>query len=295
MTGRLAVACALALSLGVATARADDADARSAYDAGLAAAEAERFREAAEHFARADELRPSAVALTSALRAAIAADAPALALTLADRAAARGAPPEPIDDDSDYVTLAADARARFEARAATLTVACTCTAELDGVALAPSTPRWLDPGEHRLRVEIGGRVHDEAIVVAAGDRLERRFSPPRVQPKPPPPAPPRTVPPVPPERGISPVWFYVGLGVTGALAIGTIASAVDTRDRYDEFEATGEGQEEGEASQLRTNALFFTTLGVGVVTAALGVFAVGWESDDVAWRLTPTGLAGTFE
>src|SRR5262249_38333203 len=86
----LAGALGLAIAVREGGARADDPEAaRAAYDRGKAAAEAKRWLEAANAFARADALAPNDVALASALKVAALADDPALALTLADRAEQR--------------------------------------------------------------------------------------------------------------------------------------------------------------------------------------------------------------
>mgnify|MGYP000104924352 CR=1 FL=1 len=53
----------------------------------------------------------------------------------------------------------------------------------------------------------------------------------------------------------------------------TIISAVDTENLHDEFEQTGQNADEGEDAQLRTNILFFSTIGLALATAAIGLFA----------------------
>ncbi len=78
-------------------------------------------------------------------------------------------------------------------------------------------------------------------------------------------------------HGISPGWFFAGLGVTAALGGGAIASGVDTLAKHAAFERGEDVSSAGQAAQLRTNVLLFSCAGAGVATAAIGIFAVNWR------------------
>jgi hypothetical protein len=299
-------ACVLAGALLLpAGARADErTEAREAYQRGLTAAEQGDLRGAAEAFARADELMPSAVALTSALKAALDADAGDIALELAERSAQR-VPDQ--SDEGNFAPLVLKAHERHDGRFGVLVVRCApavrCELQIDGRDVEVGSKRWLTVGEHAL----SGRVDDEprrqTVRIAAGQTQQIEWQPPVKQPAeprgaqataPPPPVPARAAPPTEQSAqssGISPAWFAVGAGLTAALAAGTIASAVDTRNKHRDFEATGAGADAGRTSQTRTNALFFGTLAVGLGSAAIGIFAVDWSAGDsgVALRMGPMG------
>jgi hypothetical protein len=277
-------------------------DARAFYDEGLAAVEAGDAASAARAFARADALQPSAVALTSALRAAIEAGAATLAMELAERSAARA--PE-TEQQRDHGAAARDARDRFGATTARLTVSCAeghrCSAMLDG-ELALDQPHWLGVGPHRLAVTIDDVASERVLDVRGGERVALVLEPAPSSGNTIAPPSPANVSAPPPmdasgpvaDAGLSPAWLLVGVGVTALLGTGAIISAVDTRDRHDTFSATGRGAGDGEASQLRTNVLFFSALAAGVGTAAVAVFAVDWRGDDARAAqlvLRPTALA----
>src|SRR5262249_37417131 len=81
-------------------------------------------------------------------------------------------------------------------------------------------------------------------------------------------------------RGIAPTWFWIGAGLTVALAAGTTASGVDTLAKHNDYLGTRDaaGYDAGRAAQTRTNVLLVSTGVVGVVTVALGLFAVRWSN-----------------
>lgn len=98
---------------------------------------------------------------------------------------------------------------------------------------------------------------------------------------------------------ISPNWAAVSVGVTMALGTATILSAIDTEERWDIYEETGEGAHAGEASQSRTNALLGTTLGFVALSTALTLLAIPWGSDEedaveTAVIVTPDGFSSGF-
>ncbi len=314
VTAAFGVAGALGVLLGVAApARADDREAaHQAYDRGTAAFDHQRWAEAAAEFARADALAQSPVALESALKAAVLADDPILALTLADRAEAR-------EGKSPSIVAAAQrARVRFADRVGKLSIRCAvarCTVNVDADPFPVGQPRWVNVGEHAVEIGVDGRVARYTLTIAGGKTLDFQEpaiatpDPPQAPPPPPvvvapPPvlAPPPAIALPPPLRaeppraeGISPAWFWVGCGVTAAIGAGAIASGVDTLAKHDDF-ITGRTDDptSGKAAQTRTNLLFGVTGAAALAVTGVGIFAVQWRSrspSPVSFELHPTGAA----
>ncbi|MCA9642946.1 MAG: hypothetical protein H6718_24085 [Polyangiaceae bacterium] len=89
----------------------------------------------------------------------------------------------------------------------------------------------------------------------------------------------------PEQHGLSPVWAYVGVGLTAVLGGLTLWSGLDTQaavQDFDEREATlpeAEAQallDDGHAKETRTNILIGATGVVGVTTLVLAAFFVDW-------------------
>ncbi len=280
----MCVGLAIASMASVVHAQPTAADtAGAAYDAALEAAGRGDPEAASYWFTRADELSPNPVALQSALKAALEADqagrprAPALGMTALARVGTR-------ELSSELAQTVESARRTFEGRAGTLTVRCgdadsRCTVTVDGESAESGRPLWLTLGEHAVEIQVLGAERAWATRVQIRADAPAEVSPPPA-PKPPPvvPLPPVTT--VPPpvgateqgtDEGVSPAWFGVTLGVTAALGAGTIASAVDTRDRHEAFERTGLGAEDGESAELRTNVLVGVTAGGVVASVVLAV------------------------
>jgi hypothetical protein len=264
--------------------------AGAAYDAALEAAGRGDPEAAAQWFLRADELSPNPVALQSSLKAALEADkagrarAPALGMTAVERAGAR-------EVSAELGQLMEVARHAFAGRAGTLTARCgeaevRCTVSIDGEPAEPGRPVWLTVGEHAVEILALGSQDPWKTRVQIRAEAPSEVAPPVAKPAPTVKAPPVTRA-APPQRvggmdtggdtdtdtegGVSPAWFGVTLGVTAALGAGTIASAVDTRDRHDEFERTGLGAADGESAQVRTNVLVGVTAGGLVASVVLAV------------------------
>jgi hypothetical protein len=311
----LAGAIAVATASAAGSARADDADvaaaARAAYDRGKAAFEAKRYAEAANAFARADALAPNAVALASALKVAALADDPALAMTLAERAEQRAGVGE------EALAAARKLREKFASRAGKLTVRCAsaCTATVDAEAFPVDRPRWVTAGAHALEVSAGGATTKQTIVVEGEKSVEWQAPTmgPQAAPNPVPsvemgpqaapnPAPPLAAPvakgppvaaPAPETSGISPAWFFVGLGVTAAVGGVTLWSGLDTLSKHSDFvEGRTLDPSDGKAAQMRTNVLIGVTAGAGVATAAIGIFAVRWRAPKSAASIQLTPAPG---
>lgn len=289
-----APAAMLLLAVGALTsaARADDPEAaRAAYDRGARAFEAKRYVEAASDFARADALAPNAVALGSALKSAALADDPVLGMTLADRAELRPGAGEAA------LAAAHALRERFATRVGKLSIRCAavrpCSATVDADPFPVEQPRWVTAGSHaveiagaRYTVAVGGgKALDWQEPAATANPVEPASpAAPAPAPAAAPPAPlaaaPTPVPAAPAQaRGISPAWFWVGLGATAVVGGVTLWSGIDTLARHNDFEnGVTNDPGAGQAAQLRTNLLIAATSAAGLATLGLGVFAVRWSS-----------------
>jgi hypothetical protein len=265
-------ATALAVLLACAAARADDAtltEARAAYDRGARAYDAGDFAMAAAELARADQLAPNVTVLELAIKSALRSDDALLGIALAERAEARGTAGGARDS-------APALRARFEPRLGRVVVRCRaiCTATIDGTPAAVGAPRWVLPGAHRVEIAVGAGQEWRDVSVAAGGLFQVEQAPPAPVPLPPAP------PPADPSDGrISPAVFWIGLGATALLGVAAGFSAADTRDRHDQFVESPSEQaaQDGRGAQLRTNVLIGATIATGVLTGALGLFAVRWS------------------
>lgn len=255
--------------------------ARQAYDRGAAAYDAGDYARATAELTHADELFASDVALELALKSAVKGDDPLAAMTLAARAdkRARG---------GTLAAAAQAARAKMAGRTGTVNVTCpgraTCLAKIDGKDVPANEPYVVLAGPHRVIIEGGGapreaydvRVDsDAAVVVKALVPVPVIGPPPGPRPasEPASRAEPRS-------SGISPAWFFVGLGVTAVVGGITIASALDTRKKHDEFQTrpSMQAQQAGLDAQLRTNLLTGGTAVAAVTTALLGLLFVQWSS-----------------
>lgn len=325
-------ACAVApapaaLAAGVATAR-------EIYDQGAAAYRRGEYAAAAELFARADEIAPNAVALEAALRAALRADEPVLGIELAERAEerlearsrergdarskermnerARAREREADGRGASLLAAAGAARDAFASRVGRIEASCRgCTARIDGASVPPGRPRWVEAGFHLVQLGSSGRIERRLVNVEPGTLVRVELArPPKPavaassEPSPVAAAPPRASdssqePPAAPEgRGLSPAWFWGGTAVTGALAVATALSAVDTAMKYSAFvaEPTRYAASAGQAAEARTFVLLGVTAGAGIATAILGIAGVRWHRADpaVTGSLHPGGASLRF-
>lgn len=258
------------------------------YDEGVAATDRGDHAEAARAFARADEVSPNPVALGAALDAVIAADDPALGMELVQRA----------DDRAVEGALAAaadSARSKFKDRAGRLRIACAgCEAKVDGVALLPNQTRWLKTGFHLVGFWKDGAEVEQRVVKLGSDRT-MKVSPREEE------AAKEEEPKAAAEEsktaspgGIGREWFWASLSLTGALALGSVASGVDTIHRHSEFVAhpSEVTARSGQAADSRTQALIGTTAAFAVGTAALGIFGVKWGDSKAPVTASAAPLPG---
>jgi hypothetical protein len=175
--------------------------------------------------------------------------------------------------------------------------------ELDGVAIAVAGKPELaiDPGAHHVRVLSGSSVVlDQDLELAPGERVELRVGERsrRIDvvvvpdPVPTPPAPRPPAPPSPPPkreaRGLSPAWFYAGVGATVVVTGVTVWSGIDTNQALSDYERELPGLSqaeadarvsEGHARELRTNLLLAGSLLCATGSAVLGIWFVDFGGE----------------
>jgi hypothetical protein len=280
--------------------------ARRAYLAG-------DYHQAAIHFENAYHDAPRPEPLRSAIRARRAAKDDARAATLASLGAARYA------DDPATLALAKEVLAALEPSLLGVKVTCDpeCAVAVDGrevsIEDARETKLFLPPGKHALEVSWGGgRSAHAPVEGSAGTTTEVTLQAP---PLPPPPPPPITPPPVLPStpappphvKPLGPALFVVGAGLTvvgvGATILSGVVTLNDPGTAAVKRDCVGQGTscpeyQRGLDGELRTNVLLGTTLGVGVLTAAVGLFFTQWSGSHasvtsaITSRIAPYASAG---
>jgi hypothetical protein len=260
--------------------------ARDAYNRGAAAHERGDHAAAAREFAQADAITPDPVTLRVALDAAVLADDPVLGGELVARAAQRPA-------DAQLAESLRAARARFAGRTGRVRVTCpgasACAATLDGQSVDPGRPTIVRVGRHVVAAQRDGRAEERVVEVKPDDLAEVVFAAPaaRVETRP------AGSPTEPPEgASVAPAWLFVGLGATAIAGGFTIAFAVDTAGRHEDFidagcagSAHGDCSalaDDGLAAQHRTNALLGVTAALGAATLAIGIASFALRGGDRA-------------
>lgn len=207
---------------------------------------------------------------------------------LALRADARGA-------TGDVSDAASRAQARFQAKVGRVRIVC---AEGDACVARLGSMRWKGGELHAVApgivdVVFDGETSHVRIVAGAGKVVDL------VQPAPAPPPPRLALAasplPAPPGvatsmdetvrhegagRGLSPAWFWIGVGVTASVGIVAGASGANTSSLHGAFLAkpTEATQSAGESAQLRTNVVLGVLIASAVATATLGVFFTRWRA-----------------
>lgn len=287
-------------ALGAGKAGKNDKElARQAYDRGLEAHARGDKKTAAEEFARADALCPSAVALQAALDAAIEADDVALGAELIERSKRAPAPP----------ALAASVMAahlKFNGRAGRVRVKCpsgsTCRAKIDGRPIDTDRVAFVTRGQHSVLVEVDGRAGPPKVVdltaeetveivpdgtggatapAAAGEPSAAKPSESWPAEDDAPPARDRGS-----SKRLPPIFFSGGVGLTVLLAGATTVFALNTARAHDDFTKAGCDranldpcatlQADGQSSQTLTNVFLVGTAVTGAATAVVGVFFTDW-------------------
>jgi len=273
------LASPVAFASAAHAATPEELRAREAYDRGTAAYDRGDFATAARELAAADALAPSPIALQAGLDAALRADDPVIGMELLDRTAR-------LTPSGELASLVQTARARFAHRTGRVRVACgaaPCVCTVDGANV--ESRAYVRIGAHAITIQSGGRTEQRVIDVHDGETIDLAPSP-------------APVPALPPRSGLSPAWFFVGVGATAVLAGATTWSGIDTSKQHSDFEKLNCAQSriacvnaasDGNAAQTRTNVLLGATAVVGLATAAVGVFLVRWRTGAVV----SVGLVGS--
>jgi hypothetical protein len=105
--------------------------------------------------------------------------------------------------------------------------------------------------------------------------------------------------------GLSPLWFWIGVGGSVVLGGATALSGVDTMDKHNQFVGYGCGQvssppcgglsNDGSSAQLRTNILIASTAVVALVTIVVGAVFTQWSTARGQTAIRPGSGAATFE
>lgn len=183
------LACSLSTTFVAFAGDAEKLAAKEAYNRGLEAHKRGELKKAAEEFARADSLAPSAVALQAALDAAIDADDAVLGAELLERSKREPAPPS-------LASSITAAHLKFQGRAGRLRVHCpsgsTCLAKLDDRPVEVDTIAWATTGQHTVIVQVdGGDAQTKLVEVSAEQVIEVT---PSTKPSTPPTATPAAIP-----------------------------------------------------------------------------------------------------
>lgn len=299
----------LALSSG---ARADDtfADARADYAAGATAYDRKDYETAATRFASADERVPNPRALQLAMASALHGTDAALGMNLVERAESRAV-------DGSLAELARRLRRRFASEAARIRFVVPAgdryRATVDGVEVDAARPRWVPPGKHSvsLRTEADVASEREVTLVAGAtvdvtapgpDGVATALSP-SISPSLSPSTTPRSAEPargVPlagalaPTRsgGVSPVFFWSGVAISGITAGAATALTVLAVNRHDQFVAdpSATTAQNGESSQARAQIAWAAAGTFTAATVVLGLFT-NFRGSDPSHGVTITAGA----
>jgi hypothetical protein len=310
VVGALVAATMMTSSFALASGP-EKALAKQAYDRGLEAHKRGDLHLAAEEFARADALAPSAVALQAALNAAIEADDAPLGAELLERS--KRAPATP-----GLASSITAAHLKFNGQTGRLIIHCpsgsTCTARLDDKPVDVDRPAWARTGPHNVVVQVDGQPQTKLIDVASNQTTEVTLGK-GAQPSSttaaaavvdastsdtPPSKRGETL-----GRRLPPIFFYGGLGLTTLLAGATTYFAIDASSQHGSFTDAGceranfaqcaALKDDGESSQTLANIGLASTAVVGIGTAVVGLvftdwnaplFAVRRDGGTAAWRLT---------
>jgi hypothetical protein len=80
------------------------------------------------------------------------------------------------------------------------------------------------------------------------------------------------------SKGLSPVFFWTGVGLTAVAAGVTVWSGLDTQSAADDYKKnpTQEGLDDGQSLEMRTNVLIGVTAALAVGTGVVGIFFTDW-------------------
>jgi tetratricopeptide (TPR) repeat protein len=307
-TARIAVLVAAAWLVVAHSAVAQDARQRQAaaeaYDQGTAAYLSGDYVKAAEWFETANRLAPAAPALIQAARSLQQAGESARAATLALRLTTEYA------SDSAAVEFGEGVLEQLAGQLLRIDVVCDgCTLDVNGTLQewpsffvaadeAHVITASFETGDRRA--EVGGQAGEVKTVEfeapppqASANRDDGDGTTPSRWPQAPADG---------EAKPLAPVFTFVGIGLTAALVIGSIASTVDTNagvepyeqaaavyrmecdgvtsDRCNDLRMDARSKlEAGEDKETRTNVLWIATGVVGAATAAVALLLTDWNGD----------------
>jgi hypothetical protein len=271
----------VALSSGPALAQDPNTveRARDAFDQGAAAYARKEYAQAADYFARADELIPSDEALEAAIDCATRAEDAALAMRLVDRTN------RSTTQAKGLVDAKLVAQERFRRSTGRLVVRCSreCSPTIDDRPVVAGIPTWVLVGDHSVVATSGTTTASSKIDVKAERLNEVTLSLPAA-----PPVVDRAEKRERVSSGLSPTWVWVGAGATALLGGAAVVSGLDTLSRSDDFEKAGceaNGSdvcdrlaEDGRSARLRTNLFIGGAAVTTLATVILAAFFVDWRS-----------------
>ncbi len=84
------------------------------------------------------------------------------------------------------------------------------------------------------------------------------------------------------SEGLSPVFFWTGVGLTAVVTGVTIWSGLDTQSAADTYEKnpTQKGLDDGRSLELRTDILIGVSAALAVGTAVVGIFFTDWNGSE---------------
>jgi hypothetical protein len=291
--------------------------AAEAYDRGTAAYLAHDYVRAAQWFETANRMAPASAALIQATRSHVHANnemrAATLALQLKDQY-----PSEPAS-----VQYADEVLGTISIKFLRINVSCNqCRVDLDGT-LQEYLAFCVEPSAtHTVVAHFDSGNTKEIVTGTAGETKELTIEPPPVSTGTkvvvaPPPPPPSEYPEEERNEGkpLSPIFTYIGAGITVGLGVGTIISAVDMysgKDKYekkadeyqeavtnraanaDELRAQGvKLLDEGKTKEVVTSVLIASTAVFAVGTAVIAIFFTQWSDEkeqepNVSGTIAPT-------
>lgn len=163
---------------------------------------------------------------------------------------------------------------------------------VDGARVSGSV-YFVTPGTHTVVMLAQGREQSQTILVDAGGT--RSVTPmqraPEGSPDPAPAAPVAAKESPSSEagsRGVSPIIFFTGAGLTLVAAGLAVGFGVDTANERDRFDASPSREtfDLGRDKQFRTNVAVGIAAGLGVLTAVTGIWLVDWRPTGTAIRVS---------
>lgn len=301
---RVSLVAALALAPAIALAQkpANADRVRSAadeYDAGRRAFNDSKFDEAAVHFENAFRDAPAAAAIRNAITARAKAGHAARAATEAALAQTKY-PDDAATKDLVKATLA-DLEPKLHKTILNCTPECGVVADNRAVSIedASRVVFYLDPGEHEVVVSWGeDRTKVLKVSAKPGGKQDFTLEAPPPKPKPTTTDPNNVTgavgsnpPPVtaeqPSKKPFGPIVFIIGSVLTVGGGVALAISGVDTLNNPGtdkvKMACAGKGEQcpeyqQGLSAQTRTNVILGATIGVGVLTAVVGIFFTQWSS-----------------